>query len=244
MRETMSPPFLDVESAIDHCRPRRTQAFMLADAADNPGIGAAGDSTFLLRRLIERGVGGVAIAPFYDRGATEFAFEAGLGATFDVRLGGKHGPASGAPVDAGVIVKGLVRAAFQRFGKALTPMGDMAWLRIGPDDNARAIDIVVNDHRTQGFSPECFTCAGVDLAQTRAAIVKSTQHFHAGFLPVAADILYVAAPGTGSMDMRALVHRRVAVHVRAGKSRRCGPIRPHRGRRSPPPASPRLSANP
>ena len=24
------------------------------------------------------------------------------------------------------------------------------------------------------------------------AIVKSTQHFHAGFLPIAADILYVA----------------------------------------------------
>ncbi len=210
MRETMSPPFLDIESAIDriagHNGPR---PLVLADAADNPGIGAAGDSTFLLRRLIERGIGGVAIAPFYDRGATELAFEAGLGATFDVRLGGKHGPASGAPVDARVIVKGLVRAAFQRFGKALTPMGDMAWLRIGPDDNARAIDIVVNDHRTQGFSPECFTCAGVDLAQTRAAIVKSTQHFHAGFLPVAADILYVAAPGTGSMDMRALVYRRV-----------------------------------
>jgi microcystin degradation protein MlrC len=88
-------------------------------------------------------------------------------------------------------------------------MGDMAWLRIGPDDNACAIDIVVNDHRTQGFSPECFTCAGVDLAQTRAAIVKSTQHFHAAFLPVAAEILYVAAPGTGLMDMRALVYRRV-----------------------------------
>jgi len=127
-----------------------------------------------------------------------------------VRLGGKHGPASGMPIDARVIVKGLVRAAFQRFGKALTPMGDMAWLRIGPDDDACAIDIVVNDHRTQAFSPECFTCAGLDLARTRAAIVKSTQHFHAGFLPVAADILYVAAPGTGSMDMRALVYRRVA----------------------------------
>jgi len=211
MRETMSPPFLDVESAIDRiagCNGPRP--LVLADAADNPGIGAAGDSTFLLRRLIERGIGGVAIAPFYDRGATELAFEAGLGATFDVRLGGKHGPASGAPVDARVIVKGLVRAAFQRFGKALTPMGDMAWLRIGPDDNARAIDIVVNDYRTQGFSPECFTCAGVDLAQTRAAIVKSTQHFHAGFLPIAADILYVATPGTGSMDMRALAYRRVA----------------------------------
>ncbi|MDH5246428.1 MAG: M81 family metallopeptidase, partial [Betaproteobacteria bacterium] len=151
MRETMAPPFVDVESAITriagHGGPR---PLVLADAADNPGAGAAGDSTFLLRRLIERGVGGVAIAPLFDPGATGLAFEAGLGATFDVRVGGKHGPASGAPVDARVIVKGLVRAAFQRFGKALAPMGDMAWLRIGPDDDARAVDLVVNDRRTQG----------------------------------------------------------------------------------------------
>jgi hypothetical protein len=52
-----------------------------------------------------------------------------------------------------VRVKGLVRGAFQPFGKAMAPLGDMAWLRIGPDDAARAIDVVVNDYRTQGFSP-------------------------------------------------------------------------------------------
>jgi microcystin degradation protein MlrC len=205
MRETMSPPFLDIETAVARITGHHGRTpLVLADTADNPGLGAAGDSTFVLRHLIEHGIGGVAIAPFYDRTVTELAFEAGLGAAFDVRLGGKHGPASGAPVDARVIVKGLVRAAYQYFGKAMAPMGDMAWLRIGDDDDARAIDVVVNDYRTQGFSPECFTCAGVDLAKRRAVVVKSTQHFHAGFLPIAADILYVAASGTGSMDMRAL----------------------------------------
>jgi microcystin degradation protein MlrC len=210
MRETMSPPFLDIEGAVARIASHRgTRPLVLADTADNPGLGAAGDSTFLLRRLIERGIGGVAIAPFYDRTVTELAFEAGLGASFDVRLGGKHGPASGAPVDARVIVKGLARAAYQPFGKATTPMGDMAWLRIGDDDDARAIDVVVNDNRTQGFSPECFTSAGVDLSRTRALVVKSSQHFHAGFLPIADDILYVAAPGTGSMDMRAVAYTQV-----------------------------------
>jgi microcystin degradation protein MlrC len=210
MRETLSPPFLNIESAVARIAGHKgPKPLVLADTADNPGVGAAGDSTFVLRYLIERGIGGVAIAPFYDRIATEFAFEAGPGATFDVRLGGKHGPASGEPVDARAMVKGLVRAAYQPFGKAMTPMGDMAWLRIGPDDDARAIDIVVNDHRTQGFSPECFTRAGMDVAKTRALIVKSTQHFHGGFRPVAADILYISAPGTGSMDMCSLTYARV-----------------------------------
>ena len=107
------------------------------------------------------------------------------------------------------MVKGLARAAWQRFGKPTTPMGDMAWLRIGPDDDARAIDVVVNDKRTQGFGPECYTCAGIDPAKRRALIVKSSQHFHAGFAPIADDILYVSAPGTGPMDMSAITYTRV-----------------------------------
>jgi microcystin degradation protein MlrC len=181
---------------------------VLADTADNPGIGAAGDSTFMLRRLLERKAGGVAIAPFWDPQATLSAFEAGIGARLSLRIGGKLGPASGDPVDLRVTVKGLAQGAYQRFGKADTPMGNMAWLRIGEGDDD-AIDIVVNDYRTQGFSPECFTATGLDIGRCRGLVVKSTQHFHAGFMPVADDILYVSAPGTGSMDMRALPWTRV-----------------------------------
>lgn len=39
--------------------------------------------------------------------------------------------------------------------------------------------------------------------------MKSTQHFHAGFAPIAREVLYVSAPGAGSMDMAALPHRMV-----------------------------------
>jgi len=181
---------------------------VLADTADNPGIGAAGDSTFMLRRFLERKVGGIAIAPFWDPQATLAAFEAGIGARLPMRIGGKLGPASGDPVDVRVTVMGLVRDAHQPFGKANMPLGNMAWLRIGERED-EAIDVVVNDYRTQGFSPLCFTAAGLDITTRRGLIVKSTQHFHAGFQPIADDILYVSAPGTGSMDMRALPFTRV-----------------------------------
>ena len=111
-------------------------------------------------------------------------------------------------VDLRVVVKGLAQSAYQRFGKADTPMGNMAWLRIGEHDD-EAIEIVVNDYRTQAFSPPCFTAVGIDITKCRGLIVKSTQHFHAGFQPVADDILYVSAPGSGSMDMKALPFTRV-----------------------------------
>ena len=35
---------------------------------------------------------------------------------------------------------------------------------------------------------------GVDLGKAPVVVVKSTQHFHAGFAPVAAEILYARSP--------------------------------------------------
>jgi microcystin degradation protein MlrC len=202
LRADIAPPFISVEEAVDRIANHRgKKPLVLADTADNPGLGAAGDSTFLLRRLIARKVGGVAIAPLWDPVATSLAFEAGVGARLKMRLGGKLGLASGDPIDATVTVKGTARDVVQPFGRASAALGNMAWLRLG-DRDEEAIDIVVNDHREQGFSPPCFTATGVDVASRRALIVKSTQHFYNAFRPLTDEILYVAAPGTGPMDMR------------------------------------------
>jgi microcystin degradation protein MlrC len=91
----------------------------------------------------------------------------------------------------------------------MAPLGRMAWLRAGGPGDAEAIDIVVNDHRVQSFHPDCFRVAGIDPLRPRALVAKSTQHFHAGFAPIAREVLYVSAPGAGSMDMAALPHRQV-----------------------------------
>ncbi|MCW5730096.1 MAG: M81 family metallopeptidase [Alphaproteobacteria bacterium] len=208
-RDEMMPPFKSIDEALARAAGHNGyRPLVLADTADNPGIGAAGDSTFLLRQVIDQKIGGVAISPLWDPSVTALAFDAGLGAKLRVRIGGKLGPASGTPIDAEVTVKGLTGNAFQPFGGALAPLGNMAWLRIGENDTD-AIDIAVNDHRVQSFHPDCFSAVGIDPARCRALIVKSTQHFFAGFAPIAEEILYVAAPGTGAMDMRTLPHRHV-----------------------------------
>ena len=86
----------------------------------------------------------------------------------------------------------------------------MAWLRAGRADDDGALDIIVNDYRAQAFSPACFTSVGLDPATKRGLVVKSTQHFHAGFAPIAEEILYVSAPGSGAMDTRALRYKNVS----------------------------------
>ena len=69
------------------------------------------------------------------------------------------------------------------------PLGDCAVIRIG------SLDIVLNTNRSQAFSPDLFTNLGIDIAQKRILIVKSTNHFHGAFAPIAGEILYAAVEG-------------------------------------------------
>ena len=211
-REELLAPFVTPAAAIAKTlqSPAGDAPFVIGDTADNMGIGAAGDSTFLLQALIDRGVGGYAISPLWDPGAVGLAFEAGLGARLPMRIGGKLGPMSGSPVDITVTVMGLKRDGKQPFAGAMMPLGDMAWLRIGdPEDDENAIDVVCNDYRVQAFHPDCFAEVGLDPLKVKALVVKSTQHFHAGFGPIAKEVLYAAAEGTGSMDFANLPHEHV-----------------------------------
>ncbi len=209
-RQAIIAPFMTIDQAIDRIEAtdgRTTddpRPLVLADVADNPGIGSAGDSTFVLARLIERKVGGVAISPLWDPLATQIAFDGGEGARLAMRIGGKLGPGSGAPVDAPVQVIKLVSEGWQPFAGSQAPLGRMAWLRLFPDEPGRSIEVIVNDHRMQSLHPACFTAAGLEPSRMRALLVKSTQHFHAGFAPIAREVLYVSAPGSGSMDMKSL----------------------------------------
>ncbi len=67
-----------------------------------------GDSTFILQGLIERGIGGIALGGIWDPGAVQLCFDAGVGAKFLMRIGGKTGPASGLPTDVTAQVMALV----------------------------------------------------------------------------------------------------------------------------------------
>ena len=40
----------------------------------------------------------------------------------------------------------------------------------------------------------------IDLAEKRIVCVKSSQHFHAGFAPIASEVIHVATPGSITPD--------------------------------------------
>ncbi|QBE65407.1 M81 family metallopeptidase [Pseudoduganella lutea] len=193
---------LDAALAIDGaCRP-----VVLADGADNPGGGAAGDSTFVLRALLDRGIDNAALGMIWDPQAAAIAADAGAGARLPLRIGGKVGPRSGAPVDVEaevLCVRGDARQPGLG-GKGSDALGLAVAIR------AAGIDIVLNTVRQQVFSPECFTELGIDVRARRLVVVKSTQHFRAGFDPIAAATVYCDTPGTLSVDIAGIPYRAIA----------------------------------
>lgn len=189
MRNALIPRLVSIDEALDIALKAPTGPVVLADAADNAGGGAPADATFVLRRIIERQIRPVASALHWDPVAVRFCQEAGEGATLNLRVGGKVGPMSGTPLDLRVTVRGIASGVTQRFGSVSLPIGDAAWVQVD------GIDIILNAHRTQVFHPECMTALGLDLSRYRVIVVKSSNHFHAGFAPIARDILYVDGPG-------------------------------------------------
>jgi microcystin degradation protein MlrC len=77
-------------------------------------------------------------------------------------------------------------------------MGLSVWIEVD------GIDVVLNSMRTQVFSPDAFTGLGIDLAAKKIVAVKSSQHFHAGFAPIASKVIRAATHGAIQMDFAAL----------------------------------------
>lgn len=199
MRERARPRYLSIGEALDRVAASAVTPLVLADTSDNAGGGAASDSTFLLRALLDRGIGDSLVGLLWDPLAVRLCREAGEGSRLRLRVGGKCSPDSGSPVDLEVTVRRCIPAAWQSFGATKVPLGDLCWV-----ETDGGLAVVVNEIRTQTFHPDAFTQLGIDLARRRAVVVKSMQHFVAGFAPIAREILYVASPGSLTPDFAAI----------------------------------------
>jgi microcystin degradation protein MlrC len=185
-------------------RADRPGPIVLADGADNPGGGCASDSTFLMHALRDKGTRRAGIAILWDPDAVSAAQAAGVGATYQGAIGGRHGSFSGPPFNGRIRVLALADDVcqggfFERAGDAL----GAAALQID------GLVMIVSGRRQQCVSPEAFTQFGIDPAALDLIVVKSSQHFHAGFASIAGAIVYCDAPGALSQDFAGFPYRRI-----------------------------------
>ena len=205
MRDATRAAHCTIDDALDQAECVTYGSTVIADIADNPGGGAPGDSTFILRRIVDRGVRAVVLGYFWDPGAIQTCREAGVGARFALRIGGKCGPASGEPVDLRVTVRAIHPHLTQTGLVGREALG--CCVLVTTDDD---VDVVLASVRTQVFAPDAFVALGIDLAAKRVIVVKSTQHFYARFAPLAAKVLYASSPGVLTSDFANLPYRKRA----------------------------------
>jgi microcystin degradation protein MlrC len=198
-----TPQLVDVNTALDQAESAGPGPVVIADVCDNAGGGAPGDSTFLLDALLRRNIGNAALALLWDPEAVNIATDAGQGAQLSVRIGGKTAVTSGPPLDVLAEVVRIVESPHQRglSGDEQDKLGRSALLRIGP------VQVVINSIRQQVFSPDCFTQFGVNLAEQRVLVVKSSQHFARQFQGVSDRFIYCQTPGCLTFDFGSLPYR-------------------------------------
>lgn len=194
LRDQLRPDWPTIPEALDRVAKGKAFPFVLADFADNAGGGAPSDSTFVLKEVLARGLKDIALGIYWDPVLVRMCREVGIGGTMDVRLGGKVGKMSGDPVDLTVSIRAIGEAMSQAMGETTMPMGNAVWLE------SDGVHLVVNDLRTQTFHPCAFSDLGIDLSQMKAVVVKSSQHFYAGFAPIASEVIQINGPGAITPD--------------------------------------------
>jgi microcystin degradation protein MlrC len=202
---TLSVP-LGVEAALDRVIATEDiddgRPVILADIADNAGGGAPADSTFILQAVLARGITNAVLGPYWDLGAVQICRDAGAGAVIDLRVGGKCGPSSGTPVDLRVTVRAVLEQHTQDVFGMRWPLGPSVWV-----ETAEGVNLMLCSVRSQAYGTDLFTGLGIALQGRRLVVVKSTQHFHAAYSPLAREVLYVNTPGAITQDFAAIPFR-------------------------------------
>jgi microcystin degradation protein MlrC len=193
-RESFRARSLSAEEAVAQARDLAAarRPVVINETSDNPGGGAPGDGTHLLRAMLDAKLENACFGFIVDPEVAAQAHAAGVGSSIDVSLGGKYDALHGAPLALRAYVKSLAdgRLIMQAMGKgARLNLGPMARLLVD------GIDVVVASNRSQTFDPEPFLALGIDVRRYAIVALKSSNHFRAGFRDVAAAIVTADPPG-------------------------------------------------
>lgn len=175
---------------------------VLVDHGDNCGAGGPTDVMEVLREVMQQELEDVVAGPIWDPAAVELMIRAGVGARITLDLGGKTDmPAlnlTGQPLRVtgrvAKITDGNYRVTGPMFTGMLLSLGRTAVLDTGK------VLIFVSEKPQEPYDTGLFTHAGVDPASKKYVLIKSRQHFRAGFGPLAKHVVLVGGPGVCSSD--------------------------------------------
>ena len=174
---------------------------VLADTQDNPGAGGNGDTTGLLRSLIDQDAPDAVLGMLIDPPSAARAHEVGQGNSAVFNLGGRSRVPGDMPLAGEFTVERLGDGRFTCSGPMFKgfrmTLGPMALLR---SRAAPGVRVVLASRKCQAADQEMFRHLGVEPRAQRIVALKSSVHFRADFEPIAKEVLVVKAPGPALAD--------------------------------------------
>jgi toxic protein SymE len=191
-RESFRHQSQSPDSAVAVAVAETEHPVVINEPSDNPGGGAPGDGTHLLRAMLEAGLTNACFSSIADAAAVATAISAGVGTRVDCSLGGRHGPLHGAPLDVTARVRCITDGRFRldaTLGGLRVNVGPTVLLTIG------GLDVIVTSKPMQTFDPTIFALHGIDVRTRRIVGLKGSHHFRAGFRGIAPSIITADSPG-------------------------------------------------
>jgi microcystin degradation protein MlrC len=196
-------------SQIAHARTLGQGPIVLVDHGDNTASGGTQDVMRVVEEVTRQGLDDVVAGPICDPVAVRRIVEAGTAASVTLDLGGKVDMPQinllGKPLTVTGKVTRITDGEFVVTGPMATGtrvrMGRTAVLDTGP------MRIVVAERRSEPFDLGVFTHCGLDPRRTKYVLIKSRQHFRAGFEPIARHIVMCDGDGCTSSDLRLFTFR-------------------------------------
>lgn len=189
-----------LEKTVATAKALKDGPIVLADYCDNCGAGGPADDMTVIAEALRQGLDGVIAGPLYDPKALAILREAGVGATVTVAIGGNHAGshsgAGGMSLELSGTVTAISDGRFFLEGEMMA--GFPVDLRGAAVLETEALKLVVAGARVEPYAPQFFTHFGIEPRDGRFIILKSRQHFRAGFESIARHILL--ARGAGVCD--------------------------------------------
>jgi microcystin degradation protein MlrC len=182
---------------------------VLADHGDNTASGGTQDVMSVIEEALRQGLDNLVAGPICDPESVGRLLAAGVGATVTVDLGGKVDMPqlglTGKPLTLTGTVRCITDGEFTVTGPMATGLrigiGRTAVLDTGP------MQVVVSERRSEPFDLGVFTHCGIDPRRKQYVLIKSRQHFRAGFEPIARHIVMCDGKGATSSDLRLFTYR-------------------------------------
>ncbi len=191
-----------MKDSIKTAKQFKTYPVVIADHGDNCGAGGNADDLSVLDEMLKQGCSSIIAGPFWDPNAVNKMITCGEGNEIRLTIGGKTSVSSTGQVGHSISCTGTVRkitdGRFVLKGPMQTGLevclGRTAVLDIGE------AQIILSEERWEPYDSGCFAHAGLDVEGCRFILVKSRQHFRAGFESIASHIVLAAGPGVCSSD--------------------------------------------